>query len=524
MQNTLRSRTAALTGLASCLALAGYHAFDAFASNHREAPITALDHKADITDLYAFVAYDESTIPNATPERVAIILDVDPLLEPANGPTLFPFDPSILYAIHIDNDHDALADLVFEFRFATEYRLPDLYTAMAGIGPAGAVNPTTGALVVPPRITSFQSAGLNLRQNYTVELRDVATGVVRSLGQSSGMPLYACPANIGPRTLDYEALFAEATYGLTDGVSAFAGTVDDPFYIDLGAAFDTANFRMLRSGVPGVLTQFEDASVQQNLAADTLSGFAVNCIAIEVPIALLTSTGNVEPATSPAATIGVWGTTSRQRMTVRSAPDPAQHSGPWSQIQRVGNPLINELLIGIGHKDRFSMDQPVNDAQFAAFFLDPPIVGVVEALYGGALAVPAAPRNDLLPLVTYAPPIAAPGTSAGPVADLLRLNTGVPATPRASQSRLGLLGGDPAGFPNGRRLGDDVVDIALRAVVGGVLAAPFAGFDPNVNGRLGDGVMWSAEGERGRFPYVAACPSGRNRRHVDPGEPGGGVR
>jgi len=507
--------------LGAVLTAAG--ALTAVASNHREAPITALDHKADITDLYAFVSYEGVMDPGTTPDRVTMILNVDPLLEPSNGPTLFPFDPSILYEIHVDNDHDALADKTFQFRFETEYRLPDLYTAVAGFGSSGAADPVTGQPVVPPRITDFQSAGLNLRQSYTVELVDADTGGVTQITPSGADPFYACPANIGPRTMDYGALFDAATYETaTNDVSVFAGTVDDPFYIDLGAAFDTANFRTLRSGVPGVLTQFEDEIIRNNIASDTLSGFAVNTIAIEVPIEMLTSTGAVEPATAPEAVVGVWATTSRQRMTVRQAPDPAVQSGPWSQIQRIGNPLINELLIGIGNKDRFSMDEPVNDAQFASFFLEPPIVEVVEALYGGALSVPATPRNDLLPLVTYAAPIAPAGTPPGPIADLLRLNTGVSPTPGDEQSRLAVLAGDLAGFPNGRRPIDDVVDITLRVGVGGVLAAPFPGYDPNVNGRLGDGVMTNGAGFRTSFPYLADCPSGRDSRHVDPGEPGGG--
>lgn len=516
--------TAKRLGVLSFGTLGVLGAWTASASNHREAPITALDHKADITDLYAFVSYDSQQTAGETPENVTMILNVDPFLEPSNGPTLFPFDPAILYEIKVDNDHDAVEDVVFQFRFTTEYRIPDLFTAVAGIGANGASNPNTGAAVVPPQITDFQSAGLNLRQSYTVDMLDVATGNITPLIGATGTPFYACPANVGPRTMDYESLFQEATYTASGGVSVFAGTVDDPFYIDLGAVFDTANFRTLRSGIPGVLTEFEDAMVNENLAPDMVSGFAVNSIALEVPIGMLTSTGSVMPATAPEATIGVWGTTSRQRMTVRSAPDPAVQSGPWSQIQRVGNPLINELIIGIGNKDRFSMDVPSGDMQFAGFFLDPPIVSVVEALYGGALSVPAAPRNDLLPLVTYAAPIAAPGTPAGPIADLLRLNTGVSATPPADQSRLAVLAGDNAGFPNGRRPIDDVTDIALRVVVGGVLAAPFSGYDAAVNGRLGDGVMWNRGGFRTEFPYVASCPSGRNRRHLDPGEKGGGVR
>ena len=169
---------------------------------------------------------------------------------------------------------------------------------------------------------------------------------------------------------------------------------------------------------------------------------------------MLTRTGVIEPANSPAATIGVWGTTSRPRTTVRRAPLPTASAGGFSQIQRVGNPLINELLIGTGFKDRFSMDQPKNDAQFAnQFFLDPSLARVVNALTNGAVAIPAPPRTDLLPVVTYAPPIAAPGTPAGPVADLLRLNTGVAATPPASANRLGVLGGERPVFPAAQSVG-----------------------------------------------------------------------
>jgi len=186
----------------------------------------------------------------------------------------------------------------------------------------------------------------------------------------------------------------------------------------------------------------------------------------------------------------------------------------------MGNPLINELLVGTGSKDRFSMDQPKNDSQFASFFLDPSIARVINALTAGAVAIAAPPRTDLLPVVTYAPPIAAPGTPAGPVADLLRLNTGVPPTPPASASRMGLLGSDPAGFPNGRRVFDDVTDAALRLVVGGVLAAPFPGFDPNIGGRLGDGVNVNDVPYLDAFPYVGLASSGRERRHIDPGEAG----
>lgn len=492
-----------------------------FASSHREAPITALDRAADITDVYAFRSYG----PSATIPKVTMILNVDPLLEPANGPTFFPFDRNIIYEIKVDNDQDGQADVTFEIRFNT----PQYPLARIPVGLAGFDGGIDG--VVPPQISTFDNPGLNSRQTFTVTM--VSHGVRTKLMNSDGSPFYVVPDNIGPRTLNYEALFNSATYTNLNvsGVSVFAGTVDDPFFIDLGAAFDTFNFRNIPggSGVPGVLTPAEDAA-QQNFAPDTVAGYAVNTIAIEVPVALLTSTGKVEAATSLAATIGVWGTTSRPQETIRRAPLAAQQFGAAKQVQREGNPLINELVIGIGSKDRYSMDQPVNDSQFAKFFLNPPVVTVVDALYGvlapGALFSPPAPRTDLLPLVQYMPPIAAPGTPPGPIADLLRLNTGVAPTPPTSASRLGLLGGDPAGYPNGRRLFDDAVDITLRVAIGGVLAGNKCGSDHtkpcNVfpNNILGDGVNVNDVAFHPDFPYVGDAPSGRNRRHIDPGEPG----
>ena len=202
--------------------------------------------------------------------------------------------------------------------------------------------------------------------------------------------------------MDYAALYDQGTYTLPSGIKVFAGTTDDAFWIDLGAAFDTFNLRS--SVAPGVLSAAQDAAAQ-NFASDTVSGYAVNTIAIEIPVQLLTRTGRVEPATSAAATLGIWGTTSRPRVSVRrnvnGVPD---RSGLFRQVQRMGNPLINELIIGTGSKDRFSMDQPANDAQFVNFFADPSLPRVINALTGGVLAIPAAPRFDLRPLVQYVPP------------------------------------------------------------------------------------------------------------------------
>ena len=483
-----------------------------FAASHREAPITALDSKADITDFYAFVSYDN-------PTKVTIIMDVDPLLEPGNGPNYFPFDDNILYQILVDNNNTALPAISFQIQFTTQIRAPGVFTGFVGAGnginaPSNSPAPVPpGTPIVPPAITALDgagAAGLSLRQSYTVTM--VKNGVSTQLTNSTSAPLFAVPSNVGPRTMpNYPALAAQGIYSLGNGIRVFAGTADDPFFIDLGATFDSLNYRVAAGG--GVLTPAQDASMT-NTAPDFVSGYNVNVIAIEVPIALLTVNGNNPPATDKTATLGFWGTTSRPRIVVRRAPLPSAASGGFSQVQRMGNPLINELLIGTGSKDFWSMSFPVNDSQFASMLLDPLLARVLNAVYG--INIPTPPRVDLLPLVTYAPPIAAPGTPAGPVADLLRLNVGVPPTPMASRSRLGLLAGDAAGFPNGRRVSDDVTDIALR-VVAGVLAP---GFNVSPNNLLGDGVNVNDVPFQETFPYVAFAQSGRNRRHIDPGEAG----
>jgi hypothetical protein len=499
----------------------------AFASSHREAPITALDHAADITDMYAFVSFDH-------PDRVTMILNVDPFLEPSNGPNYFPFDPDVLYEIKVDNDHDADADVTFQFRFQTEIRAPQLFTGFAGAGaglnaPANSPPPVApGTQVVPPAITALDgpgSEGFSLRQTYTVTMIKNGTSTVIASGRGSNgsgatSPLFAVPTNIGPRTMpSYDALAEQGVYELGNNIRVFAGTVADPFFIDLGAAFDSFNFRNIGSGIPGVLTPAQDADDHTNFAPNAVSGFNVNTIAIEVPISMLTSDGKLHPATDPRATIGIWSTTSRPQVTIRRSPLPAQSAGPFRQVQRFGNPLINELIIGTGFKDRWSMEQPKNDAQFASFDLDPTLARILNAIYG--INIPTPPRTDLLPLVTYAPPIAAAGTPAGPIADLMRLNTGVPPTLQANRKRLGLLAGDGAGFPNGRRLTDDVVDIAARVVGGGVLIAKFNVFP---NNSIGDGVNATDVAPQETFPYVHFAYSGRDSRHIDPGEVGCGLQ
>lgn len=526
------------------------------AANHREAPITAIDRTADITDWFAFRSYE--TGKEAT---ITMILGVDPLLEPSNGPNYFPFDPEIVYRMNLDNDRDGVEDIIWEFRFTTEIRLTGVFTGFVGAGqginaPANAPtaldgSSTVGAPIVPPEITALDgpgSEGLSLRQTYSVTVLDGAGNIIAGpFSQDvNGDALIAVPSNVGPRTMpNYTALAQQGIFTLLGGARVFAGTVDDPFYIDLGGAFDSLNVPV------AVLTDEQDAddTLIVDGARDDVSGFNVNVIAFEVPIANVTTTGNIPVADSADAVVGTYGSTLRSKTKTFNAPgaDPTL-SADLVQIQRMGNPLINELIIGTGFKDLFSMSEPEEDAQFAGgdpgipnFFLDPLAARVLNAVFG--INVPNPPRTDLLPLVVYIAPIC-PGcdpAGEGFVADLLRLNTGIPPTPviasrlnapvkpsildyflpiafaqGATASRLGVLGGDFGGHPNGRRVFDDVTDIFLR-VGAGFLAGGI--FDDFPNNRLGDGVNTNDVQYQNVFPYVAFAQSGRDSRHIDRGEP-----
>ncbi len=540
-----------------------------FAANHREAPITALDRLADITDYFSFVSYDD-------PSKVTFLLNVDPLLEPSNGPNYFPFDPNILYEIKIDNNQDAIEDVTFQFRFQTEIRLPPqipqriaegIYSTPFGQGqgvnapPGGPAGAPPGTPIVPPAVTALDgpgSEGIFLRQTYSVTMlrgngnNGNGNGNNGNNGNGNGnnqtdltgnRRLIALPSNVGPRTMPtYEApggLFQQATNNLDNGVRVFAGTVDDPFWIDLGAAFDTGNLR-----AAGLAAQAEiDNNDNININQEDVSGYNVNVIAIEVPITMLTRTGRREPATSPAATIGSWGTTSRQQVTIRRTFDNNGNgnsfgngnrgltfeeasrfqnqntNGQFRQVARMANALTNELFVGTGFKDVFSVSEPRSDERFSRFFFDPYLARQLNAQVP-VIRVPDPPRDDLRPLYQYLPPIAAPGTPVGPIADLLRLNTGVPPTPVATRSRLGLVGlgtrRDPAGYPNGRRVTDDVTDITLRLTAGVFNPA----FNIPPNNILGDAVNVNDTPQFETFPYVWFAHDGRNSRHIDPGEPG----
>jgi hypothetical protein len=264
----------------------------------------------------------------------------------------------------------------------------------------------------------------------------------------------------------------------------------------------------------GVLPANIDSDDTHNYAPNAVAGFNVNSIVLEVPITMLTSDGQLHTSNNKNAVLGTYATTSRKKSSLlENLGYVGSTEGQWAQVQRLGNPLINELIIGTGAKDQFSVSNPIDDGQFANYFLNPLLAQIFASI---GVPVPAAPRTDLLPLVQYQAPICTGCTAAdaGPIADLLRINTGITPVPFSSAKRLGFIAGDSSGFPNGRRLNDDVIDIAARAV-GGILADPSKYGTP-----IGDGVNIPTTPSLSVFPFVAPAYNGRNSAHEGPGQTG----
>lgn len=470
------------------LAIAASHA-----ASHREAPLIALDPAADITDVYAFRSWED-------PGKVVFIMNVIPGQEPSSGPNYFNFDDQVVYDINLDVDRDGKADdIIYRVRFKTELRPPfnDLPVAYAGVN---------GVSGLPPAIRDLDgpdAAGLGLRQTYTVteirgsKRRDLSTDLQ-----------VAVPSNIGPRTIaDYEDLTERGVYPLNNGGRVFAGQRDETFYIDLGATFDTLNFR-----APPILSAEQDANDSVNpFGNDMFSGFNINTIAIEVPITDLTN--------DPKAVIGMYASTSRPRVKVLTEDGTSRTGGDLVQVARMGNPLVNELIIGTGQKDRWNATDPEDEARFLDFYLNSRLAAVINLAFGTQF--PTSGRTDLVAALLKYPGQDPKACKKGnPCSELLRLNLDVAPTQSESQKRLGALAGDAAGFPNGRRPNDDVTDIALR-VVAGALLGPVPNLGDGVNFNIGaPGSNLTANGIYTVFPFLPTPHDGRNRRHIDCDEDG----
>jgi len=455
-------------------------------SSHREAPEITKDPVADSTDVYAFVSPDH-------PDTVTLIANYIPLQGPAGGPNFYAFGDDVLYEIHVDNNGDARADISYQFRFQTTLQNPD--TFLYNTGP----------------ILSLHHPNWNRRQSYTV------TRVTHGESEVLASGLTTPPCNIGPlSTPNYPQLAHNAVHVLTTGESVFAGQRAEGFYVDLGAVFDLGDLR-----------PFEQLHAQYGLNAFTKPAPGVNAtaqlnvhtIALQIPKGRLLRSGK-HGVNDQGSVIGVWTSASRQTVSLWDAEQAKSVlSGPWHQVSRLGNPLFNEVLIGIGHKDLWNSLHPAEDKRFADRVAHPELASLLPALYPGVfpnldkLNKSGKARADLEAILLTGIPsgiIAGFQNFTGTTqADMLRLNTAIP--PSTSPSQLGLLGGDLAGFPNGRRVFDDVVSIELRAIAGVTVPLVDKTFTPDAAaGKVTDGLDASSvpSGFLSWFPYLGTPYSG----------------
>ncbi len=435
-------------------------------SSHREAPGLLNDPAADSTDLYAFVSPDQ-------PDTVTIICNYVPLEAPDGGPNFFQFGDDVLYEIRIDNTGDGVAEVVYQFTFHTEVRNPN--TFLYNTGP----------------ITALDSANWNRRQFMKV------TKVVQGKSTVLGTELACPPCNIGPRsTPNYATLAQAAVHTLPGGMKVFAGQRREGFYIDLGAIFDLGDLRPFQNLhlIPSPAALGVDATKAAN----------VHSIAIQVPMTDLTR-GGVKPtnASDSRAVVGIWCDARRQRAAVQG-----EAVGPWGQVSRLGNPLINEVIIPMGRKDEWNIKDPAQDSLFLSYVQHPELAGLLPVLYPHVfpnLAAYTKPRADLAAiLMTGIPSGIVPGfqnfTGAKP-ADMLRLNVAIP--PASTPNVLGVVGGDLAGFPNGRRVMDDVFTIELRAVAGVTIPLVDKSFTPDgAASKVSDNLTPAGNRFMSTFPYL----------------------
>lgn len=425
-----RSRAAwamlATGGLLAVSGLAGLGPSGAGASSHREAPLISGAPQYDNTDVYAFVSPEK-------PSTVTLIANWIPFEEPAGGPNFYPFATDARYKIKVDNNGDSRADVVYTWEFKNHRRSQGTFLYNTG------------------QVTSLGDKDLNFRQTYTL----TRTKNGRKLVLGRGIP--AAPSYTGEASMPNYEVLRNAAVRTVKGGKAFAGQAEDPFFLDLRV------FDLLYGG---------DLS---EVGDDTLAGFGVNAVALQVNKAALTR------GSDPV--VGIWSTTERK-----------DSRGRYRQVSRLGMPLVNEVVIPVAKKDRFNASAPRDDAQFLKHVTNPELARLIEAVYG--IDAPATPRNDLVQVFLTGVPGLNKPAHVRP-SEQLRLNTSIP--PASSPDRLGVIGGDTAGFPNGRRLTDDVIDIALQVVEGELVGNP---------NDLGDAVNANDVAFGDTFPYLAVPTSG----------------
>jgi hypothetical protein len=444
-----------------------------FASSHREAPFIAGNPRVDATDFYMFRSYERGR-----EGYVTLVANYLPLQDPYGGPNYFMLDPNAAYDIRIDNNGDAVEDITFRFRFSSELKSIEV--------PAGDQSVAVPLINVGP-ISAGSTAALNVIERYTVEVLygDTSTAIPQPITNAvTGEDIFLKPVdNIGTKSVpNYPAYAAAHQYAIDLPGSnlqgrVFVGQRKDPFVVNLGEVFDLVNTDPLGS---------------PRAELDTLADKNCTSLVLEIPISALTAGGD--------PVIGAWTTASLRRARVLTeAPTfdkPAVEQGDWVQVSRLGMPLVNELVIGLKDKNRFNASTPSADGQFATYVTNPTLPVLLNALFG--VTPPCTPRNDLVQVfLTGVPGLNQPNSVVA--SEMLRLNTAIAPTPASKQSNLGVLAGDNAGFPNGRRPGDDVVDMALRVVMGVLLPTDCA---PHGQLAYTDGAFIDASFVNAQFPYL----------------------
>ncbi|HXE99930.1 MAG TPA: DUF4331 domain-containing protein [Solirubrobacterales bacterium] len=474
-----------LAVIAAVTAAAGIAAAFGFSSSHREAPNIMLDPSADNTDVYAWTAPDAQ-------HSITVASDWIPGQVPANGPNFFRFDDRARYYIQFDNTGDGVADVKYRFKFNTRVRNPNSF------------------LYAGPGTTGFDDPGLNVIQRYDITRLKYKQGQLKAR-KVVARDLPVAPPNIGPKTFPEYDNFVDASIRKLDGGGkVFVGQRDDPFYVDLGATFDAINVR--------------EGTGNEGGGKDDFSGYSTSAVVLQLPEKKVTRDGEeVDSADASNAVVGVWSTTDRRRLEVTNAARPGtkrkgRHQSRFVQVSRLGNPLVNEVVIPLGKKDQFNRTTPDEDAaRYGKFVLEPELAKILNALFG--VNAPETNRTDIVQALLQGLPglNQHSGKHAGDPVDTLKLNLGV--KPSKHPDRFGVIGGDNAGFPNGRRLEDDVVDIELQVVAGILVDNPVP---------LGDGVDRNDKHFLSEFPYLAAPdsgfdsdPSDRFEPHHAPVPPGG---
>ena len=448
MKSRLSARHLQFTASAFAAALV---ASPALGSSHREAPFIAMNPTVDATDLYMFRSYE-----TGRSGFVTILANYIPFQDPQGGPNFYQFNPNALYEIHIDNTGSGSEAITFQFRFTSTSKQQALTVGGKAVKIPLIDSGVLDGTINPPK--------LNVRETYTLNIvrGDRRTGAVASVTNASGgSATFDKPVdNIGDKTIGsasgYAAYANQHIYninipGCATAGKVFVGQRKESFYIAVGKIFDLFNMNPLGPEVGG--------------NNNDLEGKNVSTLALELPISCVTA------GTDPV--IGAWTTASlRQARLLNGSPPTGLNKvslegGAWTQVSRLGNPLVNEVVIGVDDKDKFNSSKPKDDAQFADYVTNPTLPALLEALFGsaGVRAPTNFPRTDLV--AAFLTGISGLNQPSGVTAsEMVRLNTTTAPTRKGAQNRLGVLGGDNAGFPNGRRPADDVVDIELRVAMG----------------------------------------------------------